>query len=239
MYSSLTDLHRKCCMISHGTRALPLVTTVVALAACRVGFSYCTPSGPSGAGLGGAACGSWNDTRTLNHNVQFVTNWCATGGGCAVPAFVRVLSAVRLALQVCRVPRIHQGPTLHCRRVLCWRIHNNARSSAVGFQDRHQPSWACAGRCLHGHRCGVWRWSWRPMDEPFVSCWSWLHVRCNVRIYTYRVSAATAKVWAHEFRDTCVQRRHRARLSGVPWKLVLRIQVSRSLLHHMFVEQYL
>jgi hypothetical protein len=40
-----------------------------------VGFSFCAPSGPSGSGLGGAACGSWNDTRTALFNQRFVNNW--------------------------------------------------------------------------------------------------------------------------------------------------------------------
>jgi hypothetical protein len=39
-----------------------------------VGFSYCTPAGPSGSAT---SCGSWNDTRTAEFNVQFVTNFFA------------------------------------------------------------------------------------------------------------------------------------------------------------------
>ena len=34
-----------------------------------VGYSYCLPAGPSGSGT---SCGSWNDTRTANFNVNFV-----------------------------------------------------------------------------------------------------------------------------------------------------------------------
>ena len=43
-----------------------------------VGYSYCLPAGPSGGGLGGMACGSWNDTRTAEFNVRFLHNWCAS-----------------------------------------------------------------------------------------------------------------------------------------------------------------
>ena len=32
-----------------------------------VGYSYCLPAGPAG---NGRSCGSWNDTRTNEHNVQ-------------------------------------------------------------------------------------------------------------------------------------------------------------------------
>lgn len=37
-----------------------------------VGFSYCDPAGPSGSGT---SCGSWNDTKTANHNLEFLKNW--------------------------------------------------------------------------------------------------------------------------------------------------------------------
>eukprot|EP00292_Cryptomonas_paramecium_P009797 CAMPEP_0113700940 /NCGR_PEP_ID=MMETSP0038_2-20120614/24271_1 /TAXON_ID=2898 /ORGANISM="Cryptomonas paramecium" /LENGTH=269 /DNA_ID=CAMNT_0000624723 /DNA_START=177 /DNA_END=982 /DNA_ORIENTATION=+ /assembly_acc=CAM_ASM_000170 len=37
-----------------------------------VGFSYCDPAGPSG---DGRSCGVWNDTRTADHNLQFLKNW--------------------------------------------------------------------------------------------------------------------------------------------------------------------
>jgi len=37
-----------------------------------VGFSYCEPAGPSGSGT---SCGSWNDTKTARHNLEFLKNW--------------------------------------------------------------------------------------------------------------------------------------------------------------------
>jgi len=37
-----------------------------------VGYSYCLPAGPAG---NGKSCGSWNDTRTNEHNTQFLLNW--------------------------------------------------------------------------------------------------------------------------------------------------------------------
>ena len=40
-----------------------------------VGYSYCTPAGPSG---NGTSCGSHNDTRTLVHTFAFVHNWFAS-----------------------------------------------------------------------------------------------------------------------------------------------------------------
>lgn len=40
-----------------------------------VGYSYCDPVGPSGDGY---ACGTWNDTRTLEHNLAFLDSWFAS-----------------------------------------------------------------------------------------------------------------------------------------------------------------
>ena len=37
-----------------------------------VGYSYCDPAGPAG---GGASCGAWDDTRTAEHNYDFLVNW--------------------------------------------------------------------------------------------------------------------------------------------------------------------
>jgi len=37
-----------------------------------VGFSFCDPAGPSGDGF---SCGTWNDTRTAEHNLVFTKNW--------------------------------------------------------------------------------------------------------------------------------------------------------------------
>lgn len=37
-----------------------------------IGFSYCDPIGPSGDGY---SCGSWNDTKTAKHSVEFMKNW--------------------------------------------------------------------------------------------------------------------------------------------------------------------
>jgi len=37
-----------------------------------VGFSYCTPAGPSG---NENSCGSWNDTKAAVHNAIFLENW--------------------------------------------------------------------------------------------------------------------------------------------------------------------
>ena len=34
--------------------------------------SYCEPSGPAGHG---DSCGSWNDTRTAQHNYEFMVNF--------------------------------------------------------------------------------------------------------------------------------------------------------------------
>lgn len=37
-----------------------------------VGYSYCEPAGPSGKA---ASCGAWNDSRTAQHNLQYLENW--------------------------------------------------------------------------------------------------------------------------------------------------------------------
>eukprot|EP00930_Biecheleria_cincta_P095710 TRINITY_DN8764_c0_g1_i2.p1 TRINITY_DN8764_c0_g1~~TRINITY_DN8764_c0_g1_i2.p1 ORF type:complete len:539 (-),score=80.92 TRINITY_DN8764_c0_g1_i2:95-1624(-) len=37
-----------------------------------IGFSYCDPVGPAGDGY---SCGSWNDTKTAKHSVEFMKNW--------------------------------------------------------------------------------------------------------------------------------------------------------------------
>lgn len=47
-----------------------------------VGFSYCDPAGPNGAGH---SCGSWNDTKTARHSLTFMENWFA-----AFPEFAKL-----------------------------------------------------------------------------------------------------------------------------------------------------
>lgn len=39
-----------------------------------VGYSYCTPAGPSG---GPDSCGTWNDSKTAYHNSLYLEGWIA------------------------------------------------------------------------------------------------------------------------------------------------------------------
>jgi len=71
-----------------------------------VGYSYCTPIGPSG---NGTSCGTWNDSKTAVHNGIYLSNWFKTFpeyanhefyiigesyGGIYVPTLVRELMNV-------------------------------------------------------------------------------------------------------------------------------------------------
>lgn len=51
-----------------------LANVIILNGPAPVGYSYCTPAGPSGDGY---ACGSWNDTRTAEFNYNFITNFFA------------------------------------------------------------------------------------------------------------------------------------------------------------------